>query len=207
MNTKVFKHGLLTGLTLQLSLGPVFFFIVSLVIQTTLYNGLAAVFAVTLVDYLYITLAILGIGKLLEKNKIKNTLSIFGSIVLIIFGIVMIINVPGLNNSTIVSNASLNIWSSFMSAFILTILSPMTIVFWTSLFATKATENNYDKKELLVFGFGAGLATLIFMGLAVILFSFLKTSVPIIISQILNILIACSLIVYGMLGLRKILIK
>ena len=69
MLTKVFRNGLMTGLFLQLAVGPVFFFIVSLALQRSIYDGLIAVLAVTLVDYFYITIAIIGIGKLLEKEK------------------------------------------------------------------------------------------------------------------------------------------
>lgn len=62
---KVFINGLLTGLILQTAIGAVFFFIINLALQRSLYDGLVAVVAVTLVDYFYISLAILGIGKLL----------------------------------------------------------------------------------------------------------------------------------------------
>ena len=72
---KIFGNGLATGLILQLAIGPVFFFIINLVLQRTFWDGLAGVFAVTLVDYFYITLAIVGIGKLLERKKLNK---IFG---------------------------------------------------------------------------------------------------------------------------------
>lgn len=48
---RVFVNGLLTGLTLQAAIGPVFFFIVNLALQRSFYDGLVAVAAVTLVDY------------------------------------------------------------------------------------------------------------------------------------------------------------
>jgi threonine/homoserine/homoserine lactone efflux protein len=76
-NFIIFKNGITTGLFLQLAIGPVFFYITNLTLQRSIYDGLIAVLAVTIVDYLYITISILGIGKLLEKNKIKIILSIF----------------------------------------------------------------------------------------------------------------------------------
>ena len=48
--------GLLTGLFLQLAVGPVFFYIFSITIDSNYRNGLFAVLAVTLADYIYITL-------------------------------------------------------------------------------------------------------------------------------------------------------
>ena len=71
---KIFKNGLMTGLLLQLALGPVFFFIINLTLQRTILDGLIAVIAVTIVDYIYITLAILGIGSLLKKKKVRKYL-------------------------------------------------------------------------------------------------------------------------------------
>ncbi len=68
MDFKALKNGLFTGLFFQLAIGPVFFFIANLTLQRSIYDGFAAVLAVTLVDYFYITLALFGIGKLLEEN-------------------------------------------------------------------------------------------------------------------------------------------
>lgn len=81
----------------------------------------------------------------------------------------------------------------------------MTIIFFTSIFTTKALEYNYTKKELLIFGFGTGLATFLFMGTSVVLFSLIKGSVPLLLIQILNIAVGCLLIGYGGIRLIKIL--
>jgi len=194
---KVFKNGLMTGMVLQLAVGPVFFFIVNLALQRTIFDGFAGVVGVTLADYVYIMLAIVGIGKLLEHKKVKKIFGIISSIVLMIFGFVMIkgIIVSRINTNTIVSSTS--VISSFISVFLLTISSPLTIVMWTSLFAAKTIEYNYTKKELLIFGFSTGLATFIFMSCAVMLFSFIKGSVPIQLIQLLNLIVGCLLIGYG----------
>jgi len=140
---KIFKNGLSTGLLLQLAVGPVFFFIINLTLQRSILDGLVAVLAVTIVDYFYITLAILGIGKLLEKKKVERIFGIVSSIVLILFGGIIIKDVIGSDISVGVDATSSNLLTSFMSVFFLTISSPMTIVFFTSLFATKALEYNY----------------------------------------------------------------
>ena len=202
---KVFKNGLLTGLVLQMAIGPVFFFIVNLALQKTILDGFAGVIAVTLADYFYITLAIVGIGKLLEHKKIKKVFGVISSIVLMIFGLIMIKGIMKSNVSTNVIINSSSVFSSFISVFFLTISSPLTIVMWTSLFATKTLEYNYTKKELFIFGFSTGLATFIFMGLSVILFSLIKGAIPIILIQILNGVVGCLLIGYGTTRLIKII--
>jgi len=203
---KIFKNGLATGLILQLAIGPVFFFIINLALQKSISDGLAGALAVTIVDYFYITLAILGIGKLLESKKVKEIFGIISSIVLIIFGIFIIKGITNIDISTSQITNSANLLSSFTSVFLLTISNPMTIVFFTSIFTTKALEYSYTKKELLVFGSGTGFATFLFMGASVILFSLIRKSIPVLLVQVLNLLVGCLLIGYGYLRLRKELV-
>lgn len=202
----ILKNGLFTGLLLQLAIGPVFFFIINLALQKTLLDGLMGALAVTIVDYIYIALSTFGIGKLLENEKIKKIFGIVSSIVLIIFGIIIIKGVinSGISEAVI---STTNLFSSFSSVFLLTISSPMTIVFFTSLFSAKAVEYNYTKKELYLFGLGTGLATLIFMSSSVLIFSLLKGTIPTIVIQILNMIVGALIIGYGTIRLIKLLKK
>jgi threonine/homoserine/homoserine lactone efflux protein len=200
---KIFKNGLATGLLLQFAIGPVFFFIANLTIQRTFLDGIVAVLAVTIVDYLYISLAILGVGKLLERKKVKKNFGIISSIVLIIFGLIIIKDVISSDISTNANTTSSNLLTSFTSIFFLTLSSPMTIVFFTSLFATKAVELNYTKQELLFFGLSTGSATFIFLGTSVILFSLIGGAIPIMLIRLLNILVGILLIGYGTVRLVK----
>src|SRR3989344_2352033 len=202
---KIFRNGLVTGLILQLAIGPVFFFIINLTLQRTIFDGLAGVMAATIVDYLYITLAILGIGKILENNKFKTVFGIVSSVVLIVFGIVIIKGIMGGGTSALAVTNSRNLFSSFTSVFFITIANPMTIVFFTGLFTAKAVEYDYTRRELPIFGFGTGLATLLFMGTSVILFSLIKGTVPALLIAILNLIVGCLLIGYGGVRLVRIL--
>jgi len=194
---KIFKNGLLTGLVLQMAIGPAFFFIANLTLQKTIYDGFAGVIGATLADYFYIILAIVGVGKLLENKKIKKIFGIISSVVLILFGLIIIKGITNIHSPSNTVLNSTNILSSFVSVFLLTISSPLTIVLWTSLFAAKTVEYNYSKKELFIFGFSTGLATFIFMGSSVIFFSLIKGVIPTILIQILNGLVGCLLIGYG----------
>jgi len=202
----VMLNGFLTGLILQIAIGPVFFFILNISLQKTIIDGLLAVIAVTLVDYFFITLAVLGVGKLLEKPKIKFASGMISSLVLVLFGIIMILSIHQSNpigspNNPIESNYI----SSFISAFLLTISSPLTIVFWTSLFAAKAIEKGYVKKQLMIFGIAAGFATIVFLGFSVTLLSIIRASIPFALLRILNTAVGVLLIIYGVIRLRKMI--
>lgn len=204
---KEFKNGLLTGLTLQLAIGPVFFFIINLGLQKTILDGLAGVFGVTLVDYLYITLAIFGIGRLLKNNRFKKIFGAVSSLVLVMFGLLILksILIAGGVQSDSVSTS--NLLQSFSSVFLLTISSPMTVVFFTSLFTAKAVEHNYTKKELYLFGLGTGFATFLFMGTSVFIFSLIRSAVPTIFIQILNGIVGCLLVGYGTIRFYKVVLN
>ncbi|WP_334139643.1 LysE family transporter [Thermovirga lienii] len=201
---KIFKNGLLTGLILQAAIGPVFFFVVSLVLQAGAFAGLAAVAAVTMVDYLYITLAILGVGKLLEKDKFKRIFGLVSSVVLILFGLSIAASGGGVGFSSNLVPGKWGLISSFASAFILTISSPLTIVFFTGLFAAKALEHDYKKRELWIFGLSAGSATFLFLGTSVVLFSMFAGSVPASLVKVLNLIVGALLVFYGLVRGVKI---
>lgn len=199
----VFKNGLATGLVLQLAIGPVFFFIINLTLRGTILDGLAGALAVTTVDYFYITLAILGIGKLLEQKGIKRLFGVVSSMMLIVFGIMIVKGALDSNVPVALNTHATNVFSSFASVFLLTISSPMTIVFFTSLFAAKALEHRYRRKELFLFGLGTGLATFLFMGTSVLLFSLVRSAVPALLIQTLNAIVGSLLIGYGGMRLMR----
>lgn len=203
----ILLNGFLTGLLLQIAIGPVFFFILNISLQRTLTDGLIAVIAVTLVDYIFIILAVLGVGKVLERPKTKFMLGVISSIVLVLFGIVMVLSIKPTSVANIAAGPiASNYMSSFMSTVLLTVSSPLTIVFWTSLFAAKAIENRYDKNQLIFFGMAAGASTFVFLGFSVSLFSIFRSSIPTTLLILLNTAVGSLLIIYGLIRLFKLVL-
>ncbi len=154
---KPLMDGMITGLFLQLALGPVFFYIFGITIDSNYINSFFAILAVTLADYIFIVLSLFGVGKLLKEDKKKIIFGLFSSILLILFGSMMLYN--GLIFKFNIDQIGPIVWTpfkSFTSCFILTISSPLSIVFWGSIFSAKAIEKNYLKKQLIIFGLGAG---------------------------------------------------
>ena len=203
MAESVLLKGFITGLILQVAIGPVFIFTLNIALQHGLMNGLSAVLGVTAVDYLYIISAIIGVGKILEIEKIKRIFSIVSSIVLIIFGAVLLKSGIqfSLSGSFLIKETSLI--KSFMSTFILTISSPLTIVFWAGIFTNKTIEYSLNKRELMVFGLSAGAAALVFLGISVSVLSCFNTRIPGIVFQILNIFVGSILAGYGIIRIIK----
>lgn len=200
--------GLLTGLFLQLAIGPVFFFILGITVDTNLTNGLFAILAVTIVDYFYITLSIIGVGKLLQRKKINLVFGILSSLILTLFGALIIYK--GIYGITNPDHMSTIIWtpiSSFSSCFVLTISSPLTIVFFGSIFSSKAIESGYQKGQLIFFGVGTGAATFLFLTLTIFIVEFFKSDISYTIVQVVNCIVGLVIIYYGMTRLQDFLRK
>ncbi len=196
--------GMLTGLFLQLALGPVFFYILGITADSNFINSLFAIIAVTLADYIFIVLSLIGIGKLLQKDRTKTIFGILSSIIMMLFGL-MIFH-KGFIFIDNVDQVSSIVWTplkSFTSCFILTISSPLTIVFWGSIFSAKAIEKNYIKKQLVVFGISAGASTFLFLSFTMMILSLFKSSIPNMIIQILNCIVGLVLIYYGVTRMIK----
>jgi len=199
---KSLLKGLLTGLFLQLAIGPVFFFILGITINNSFDNAIFAIIAVTIVDYLYISLSLAGLSKVIENNRIKTILGVVSSIVLIFFSLIILKNAF---HSLSISQTS-NQWTpvkSFISCFLLTISSPLTIFFWTGIFSAKAIEYKFTKKQLVVFGIGAGSATFIFMMSTMFVLSLFRTSINFTIIKVLNSIVGLLLLYYAISRLVK----
>lgn len=195
---KVIRQGLFTGLVLQLAIGPVFFYIMHLTLKLSPLDGVAGVLGAMVADYIYIAAAILGVGSMLEKGKVRHFLGLVGSLVLLLFGAFMIISAFETGNQDALGFAgSSHPASSFLGVFFLTLSSPLTILFWSGLFAARAVERNYTRRELAIFGFSAGLMTLAFNGLAVGLVSLTKGGIPQGFVSISNILVGALLVFYA----------
>ena len=203
----IFLDGFLTGLILQIAIGPVYFYILNLAIAGSLLDAYAAIGAAVLVDYLYIILAVLGVGQVLESRRIKTFLGLVGAVVLSIFGWVMIQDpFTGRLGFEFVSR-SINPISSFISTLLLTISSPLTIVFWTGIFVSRGVQKNYSRRELIPFGIAAGLASLVFLSITITVLYSLKFSLPGEFIKYLNTAVGVILIIYGMVRFGKLILE
>jgi threonine/homoserine/homoserine lactone efflux protein len=202
---KEFISGFFTGLTLQLAIGPVFLFIANLALQKSVPDGFAGVLAVTLVDLMYIGLAVSGIHRFLEDKDLKKVLGFIGSLVLILFGTLIVMSVFASDTGDFAMGSGPDLLTSFMSVFLLTLTNPLTIVFFTGIFTVRAVEKNYTKNQLGWFGLGTGAATFVFMGSVVIVFSSVRGFIPLIAMQVANGVVGLFLTGYGIRGVFRVL--
>ncbi|MBV7273790.1 LysE family transporter [Clostridium sp. PL3] len=199
----IFK-GFKFGMLLQLAIGPVCIFIFQIAVLKGFYAGEIATLGATLVDGIFITIATLGIASIINRRNIRICLKIFGSVILFVFGISMILS--QFNIDFLPSLCMFNIPNSndiFIRIVILTASNPLTIVFWAGIFSAKVAEENMEKKDIYFFGFGALLSTMIFLTLISLIGSFANVFFPTQVIQFLNIIVGLLLIYFALRMLLK----
>ncbi len=199
----IFK-GFKFGLLLQLAIGPMCLMVFNTSAKHGLFTGLSLVLAIALVDSLYITLSGFGIATIINKNKVKFVIKLFGSLVLVTFGANIIVgafNISLLPNLTLFSDASEQ--NIFIQGLLLTASNPLTIIFWSGVFSTQMIEKNYNKLQLFYFGIGCVLSTLVFLSIIAILGTGLSGLLSSVVIQILNVCVGILLIYFGIRLLFK----
>ena len=195
-------EGIKFGMILQLIIGPMCL----LVFHTSKNNGflftIPLIFTIAFVDALYITLACVGVSKIINNKKFKKIFKLFGALVLMLFGLNTILNVfniniiPGININPTTRNI-------IIKGLLLALSNPITIMFWGSVLTTKIIEDKMRKKDLIVFCFGLVSATIIFQFFVAGLGTLVGRFIPVILSNILNILIGLLIIYYGFERLKE----
>jgi threonine/homoserine/homoserine lactone efflux protein len=155
-----YLHGVLFGLLLQLMVGPVCL----AVLHTSLQRGFAAAFrmvlGVALVDAFYILVSFTGTAKLLEIGYIRSVMLIAGAIVLIYFGVKYLITAAKTN-----TDGASSMGNSFVYGIKLTMINPLSIVFWAGTFGTLVASGSVKGVEgMAFFSLGCITATLLFLG-------------------------------------------
>ena len=193
-----FLKGLLLGLTLQLSVGPVCFAVLHKSINKGFKEAFKMVLGVTIIDGMYIILSFTGIGLLLKIYMLKKIILILGAIALALFGITYLKNahkkdLEAKDYSTNESNSN-----SFLYAIGLTATNPLTIIFYSGLFGTLLASGNLsDTPSTILYSLGVLSATVIFLSFIGILGEVILKRVNKKILRILDYIVGVVLILLG----------
>jgi Putative threonine efflux protein len=197
-------RGFKFGMLLQLAIGPICLMVFNTSTTYGFFMGLSLVLSVTLIDGLYIALSGFGVAVIINKKKIKSIIKILGCIVLVLFGvntITEVFNLPLLPNLKLFSNVTVQ--NIFIQGLLLTASNPLTIIFWSGVFSTQVSENDLSKEQLILFGFGCVLSTLLFLTAVAYCGSILSGFFSHIIIQILNVTVGVIMVFYGVKLLFK----
>jgi threonine/homoserine/homoserine lactone efflux protein len=197
-NKVIILDGFKFGLLLQIAIGPICLMTLQISSTLGLLHGFIFVGGTTLVDALYIFLASIGIATFLEKKKIQNYLKIFGSIVLMIFGINIIL---GIFNITIIPNINIQnintINNIFIQSLIINLSNPLVIIFWGGVFSRKIVQEGYTQRKIFQFGIGCLLSTIIFFSIIVLTGKFVNILFSKLFIKIINGIVGIILLIIG----------
>ncbi|MEW5784422.1 MAG: LysE family transporter [Bacillota bacterium] len=204
-----FIKGLALGLTLQLSVGPVFF----AVLHKAAVEGSREAFKMTLgvavVDACYIAVSFTGIAALLQVKALQSVILAAGAAVLVYFGLRYIRNAPAGNEELPAKPAQparkIFLGGSFAYGLKLTAVNPLTIIFWSGTFgALLASRILAGPAEAALTAAGCVSATLLFLGLI----SFFGRFLPLRRNPRLSVICDCAvgavLIIFGCIMVYKL---
>ena len=184
------------GMILQLAVGPVCLFIFQTAVASGFLAGFSGVLGTVLIDGSEILLAILGVGAILQRSKKSRILLKYGgAMILVLFGVA---NILGAFGVTVLPSLSLGQSENvFWQTALLALSNPLTILFWAGVFAAKIVEEDMERGDLNRFGFGCVLSTLFFLSLVSILGAVSRIVLPSFLITILNIVVGCVMILFG----------
>ena len=97
-------RGFRFGTLLQLAVGPICLYVLQTAAGGGFFAAESAVLGVTLMDVLYITAAILGLGALINKSaRASRMLRLFGAAVLVLFGLANVLSAFGVSILPVIS--------------------------------------------------------------------------------------------------------
>lgn len=190
----IFLNGFLFGMTLQLSVGPVFFAVLHKAIKDGVREGLKMVLAVTLVDAFYICLSFTAIASLIKIEYVSKILSVLGMIVLIYFGLTYIVNAHKKSEIAVLESKG----SSFIFGIKLTLTNPLTIFFWSGTFSSLIGSHKLSAYSNIIFySLGCVFSTIAFLSLICILSGYISKHINIKVFKAMDYLVGVILIVFG----------
>ncbi len=198
-------QGFRLGMLLQIAVGPICFFIFQTAATSGFMSAFSAVIGVALVDAVFILAALLGMGALIEsKPAVRRVLKLLGSAVLILFGLNMAAAVFSAGFLPVIDLKGINEGSAFLSACLLTLSNPLTIVFWAGVFSQRLSDQHLERRDMALYGFGAVLSTLLFLSAMAVLGTLLNAFLSEDAVRILNLIVGLLLIAYGIrMALKK----
>ncbi|OUQ88212.1 threonine transporter RhtB [Brevibacillus brevis] len=168
-------NGLLFGMMLQLSVGPVCLAVLHRSMTRRLRDAFMMVLGVALADAVYMGGAIGGLSLLLQIDWVKQMVLIMGALILTWFGIQTLRAMKGRGEQ---EQAPVQQTSSGRSSFwhgvLLTLANPLTVLFWAGVFGSLLASGAFaHSTELFLFATGCLLSTFLFLGLVALLAAYL----------------------------------
>ncbi len=149
-----FFHGLVFGLWFLILIGPAFFALLQTSVQRGLKPAIFLAFGVSASDFILVLLTLLGVSSWLEEPTFKFWIGVFGSVVLVVYGIYTWMKPPP-KMKDLGEEKGRYLIKYWIKGLLLNGLNPLLILFWVSWVSFASV--NYDYVGRQQYQFFAGL--------------------------------------------------
>ncbi|MFY0601540.1 MAG: LysE family translocator [Cyclobacteriaceae bacterium] len=157
-------NGLLFGLIFVFSFGPGFFSLVQTSVQQGLRKAVFLAVGISLSDFVYVTLAILGAASFLDEPDVRLGFAIGGAVVLLGYGIYSWFKKPKIYPESTEKKIDKSYLKYTLKGFVLNGLNPFILVFWIGIIGIVAVKYDYNFSQQVYFFLGV-VSTILTMDL------------------------------------------
>lgn len=141
------------GLSLSAPIGPINAAQLNKGIQGGFWHAYVIGLGAIIADIIYMLLVYFGVIHLLESPFIKSFLWLFGFFVLVYTGIESIKDAGKITSSSQIQNNSSSLRKTFMSGFLISLLNPLSILFWLGIYGSILAKSVavFSIQQLLIY--------------------------------------------------------
>lgn len=148
--------GVLLGWGAAIPIGPICLEMIRRNLVSKTRHGIAFGFGACTADVTYVILLALGASMILRHHGLIQVIGVIGALVLVWFGVSAFRMVPESKEYSGV-NANKQSLTHALEGYVLTLLNPMTILFWLSVSAQLALLSSQDSSKIAMFSLMGGV--------------------------------------------------
>jgi len=144
--------GLILGLLLSLTIGPVFFALIQTSIQSGFKSGAWMALGIMFSDSFYILVAYFGISSLnIQEHDLKMWLGIIGGAIMVVFGISTFFKKAMIRRNIDNTDEKPGWLRYVMKGFALNGINPFVFIFWLGIASVVNFQESFSRSELFVY--------------------------------------------------------
>ena len=148
----IFIEGLLSGLLLACSLGPIFIALTQTSLEKGIKPGITVGLGIWVSDILIVALMYKFLNKIqptIESSSFNFWMGLSGAIILILFGVALLIKKPKLEygNIKIKKSDYLGFW---LKGFLVNTVNPFTFIFWMGIISTYMIGRKVGDTQIMI---------------------------------------------------------